>query len=136
MSVIEEQNGHLPIMYHGWLIDEEIEKVFEQSNIGIIYNPVTPYYTNNISTKLFEYIFSGMPVISVNNKSAEKVIDKTNGTLIEDNSAGFYNGLVQFYQNQGKYKSDEIAKTCEEYSVEYNIKNKIVPAFNSIINEK
>ncbi len=125
----------VPVQYLGRLDDSDLISVFRTSNIGVVYNRVTPYYTNNISTKLYEYLLSGLPVIAVKNNSMLGVVTPSNGVLIEDSSEGFEQGLHTLLANLGNFNSKAIAQSGEECSVKTVVRDRMIPAFQKIISE-
>ena len=125
----------VPVQYLGRLEDAELISVFRASNIGVVYNRVTPYYTNNISTKLYEYLLSGLPVIAVRNNSMLRVVNPSNGVLIEDSPDGFEQGLHTLMTNLGSFNSQTIAQSGEERSVKRVVRDRMIPAFQKIISE-
>lgn len=132
---IEAAGTDVPVQYLGKLDDAEVIKVFKASNIGVVYNRVTPYYTNNISTKLYEYLLSGMPVIAVRNNSLLNVVNDSNGVLIEDSPAGFEQGLQKMLANLGAFNSRKIAQSGDDCSVKRVVQERMVPAFLEILSE-
>lgn len=125
----------VPVQYLGRLDDADLISVFRTSNIGVVYNRVTPYYTNNTSTKLYEYLLSGLPVIAVKNNSLLGVVTPANGVLIEDSPAGFEQGLRTILANLGSFNSQAIAQSGEERSIKTVVRDKMVPAFLKILSE-
>jgi len=123
------------VYLHGYLNDKEIIPYFDKANVGIAYLPNTPYYTNNICTKVFEYPLSGIPTIAVATNENKKIINDINGVLIEDNEHSFAQGLHLIAQRFANYSSEDIIKTMETESIPYQIKHYIVPTFNKIIDE-
>jgi glycosyltransferase involved in cell wall biosynthesis len=125
----------VPVQYLGRLEDAELISVFRASNIGVVYNRITSYYTNNISTKLYEYLLSGLPVIAVKNSSMLGVVTPSNGVLIEDSPEGFEQGLHTLLANLGSFNSQTIAQSGEERSIKRMVRDRMVPAFQRIISE-
>ncbi len=125
----------VPVQYLGRLDDEALSGVFRASNVGVVYNRVTSYYTNNISTKLYEYLLSGLPVIAVKNNSLLGVVNSANGVLIEDNPLGFEQGLQTLLANLATYNSRAISQSGAACSVKTIVQGKMVPAFLAIISE-
>ena len=125
----------VPVQYLGRLDDTDLISVFRASNIGVVYNRVTSYYTNNISTKLYEYLLSGLPVIAVKNNSMLGVVTPSNGVLIEDSPEGFEQGLHTLLANLGNFNSQTIAQSGEERSVKRVVRDRMIPAFQKILSE-
>ena len=133
-AIIETELSNI-VYLHGYLNDKEIIPYFDKANVGIAYLPNTPYYTNNICTKVFEYPLSGIPTIAVATNENKKIINDINGVLIEDNEHSFAQGLHLIAQRFANYSSEDIIKTMETESIPYQIKHYIVPTFNKIIDE-
>lgn len=126
----------VPVQYLGRLDDADLISVFRKSNIGVAYHKITPYYTNNISNKLYEYLLSGMPVIASRSNSMIQAINDNNGVLIEDTPEGFMHGLATMMGKLNTYDSKEIVKTALAYSVKTLVEDRMIPAFNKIIQER
>ena len=123
------------IHIHGYLNDIDIIPFFDKANVGVAFSPKTEYYSNNILTKLYEYLLSGIPTITIPTPDNKRVINEINGVLIEDNEHSFNDGLHLIAQRFTKYSSAEIMKTVEKESIQYQVKYNIVPTFNNIIDE-
>lgn len=133
---IKAAGDDIPVEYLGRLDDDDLIDIFKRSNIGVVYNRVTPYYTNNISTKLYEYLLSGMPVIAVRNNSLLKAVNADNGVLIEDNPEGFERGLNMMMNNLNRYNSQRIAQSGDDFSVRKVVMDRMIPIFNEILGGK
>jgi len=123
------------VKLHGYLSDKEIIPYFDEANIGIAYAPIVDYYKNNISSKLYEYLLSGIPTIAGSTPDKKRAINEINGVLIEDNEHSFAQGLHLMAKRFANYSSEDIRKTMEKESIQYQIKHNIVPTFNKIIDE-
>lgn len=123
------------IHLHGYLNDIDIIPFFDEANVGVAFAPKTEYYSNNILTKLYEYLLSGIPTITISTPDNKRVINEINGVLIEDNEHSFADGLNLIAQRFIKYSSTEIMKTVYKESLQYQVKYNIVTTFNNIIDE-
>ena len=99
-QVINECNLSDHVIMHGYKTHSEIKYYFDNCNVGVSFVPVTPYYNVQPPTKTFEYLCSGLVVIATNTIENSKVINTENGTLIEDTSKGFHQGLKTIYNNR------------------------------------
>jgi len=133
LEKIEEHKLENIVIYHGRLSDDEISYYFDICNIGISYVPITSYFTNNIPTKTYEYLLSGMAVVATETKANKDIIDQNNGVLIQDNPKSFYEGLNEMYHNMDKYDSNIIKSKVDNYTVENVIKKHYVPYFSALI---
>jgi glycosyltransferase involved in cell wall biosynthesis len=114
------------VKYEGRKNYNELAQYFEQSNIGVVFVPQTPYYDCQPVTKLFEYLLSGMPVIATNTYENRLIVNSVNGVLINDTPEDFCNGLVTIFNERKLFMSSEIRKSVEEYTwgniIETNLK--------------
>lgn len=118
---------------HGYLSDKDILQFFDHCNIGVAYVPITEYYTNVVATKINEYILSGMVSIATKTNENIKVVTSENGVLIDDTPTSFAKGLEMIYDNLTDYSSEIIFNQCKKQSLEYGVKNHIVPDFLKLI---
>ena len=132
-TIIENEGFGVPVQYLGRLDDDQVLEVFNASNIGVVYNRVTSYYTNNISTKLYEYLLSGMPVIAVKNSSLLSVVTQDNGVTVEDNPESFEAGLKMIMSSLDNYNSERIAMSGSACSVAKIVQDRLIPYLDKII---
>lgn len=123
------------VICHGYLSDKDIVPYFDAANVGVGYVPITEYYTNCAVTKVDEYLLSGIPTIATATNWNKKIINDSNGVLVQDNAHSFCQGLELMAKRFISYSSENIIKTVENRSVVYRVKNDIVPTFNKIIDE-
>jgi glycosyltransferase involved in cell wall biosynthesis len=106
---------------------EEFNPYFEQSNIGIVFIPQTPWYDCQPSTKLFEYLLSGMTVIATNTYENRLIVNKGNGVLVNDSPEDFCNGLISIYNQRNSFDSIKIRKSVESNTWESIININLKP---------
>jgi glycosyltransferase involved in cell wall biosynthesis len=100
----------------GEIPHDNLRLYFDSHNVGISYIPLTDYFDCQPSTKTFEYLLSGMPVIATNTSENATVINNSNGVIIQDTPESFYDGLVNVYKNLKKFDSDHIRNSSKKYS--------------------
>jgi glycosyltransferase involved in cell wall biosynthesis len=116
LKSIEEAGLSHIITYHGRKNFEELQLFFEKCNIGIVYVPINKYYDSQPSTKFFEYVLSGMPVIATNTYENRIVINKNSGVLCNDNPESFSNALIFLVNNLKAFHSDDIRHAYQNYT--------------------
>jgi glycosyltransferase involved in cell wall biosynthesis len=104
------------VKFVGRKTNEELIPYFENSNVGIVYVPKTPWYDCQPVTKLFEYMLSGMPVIATGTYENKLIVNEVNGVIINDSAEDFYNGLTDIYNRRNAYNSSKIRRYVESYS--------------------
>lgn len=118
--------------YKGWIEDHELQQYFDMCNIGVGYIPIINEFTNNFSFKVMEFLLSGMPVIATNTNTNKMMINKDNGTLVEDTALDFYEGLKEMFNKLNYFKSEEIYMKARKYDTDYVVTNEVIPYLNKL----
>jgi len=96
------------VKLHGFVPNGEIDKYYDECNIGVCYAPMTSFYMPQPFTKLYEYTLSGMAVISVKLSDSVRQVNNNNGVLCMDNAQSFSDALEQIYLNRDNFNSAAI----------------------------
>lgn len=126
-NCISEYNLSDFVKIEGRKTYEELIPYFEMSNIGVVYIPQTPWYDCQPTTKLFEYMLAGMPVIATNTYENRLIVNTTNGVLINDTPEDFCKGLTNLFTALNSFKSSEIRQSVEAYTWEKIVKTNLKP---------
>lgn len=121
------------VTYHGQKSHTEINEIWEKSNVGVVYVPITPYYDCQPSTKLYEYVLAGMAVIATNTFENQLEIDNESGVLIDDTASAFANGLEQLSANRILYNSGKQKYRFINSTWENIVNMKLDPYFVKLI---
>ncbi len=135
-DAIDETRLHNIVMLHGIIAHNELKPFFEKCNIGICYVPITDYFNCQPSTKLFEYINSGLVCIATNTDENKAYINSKNGLLCMDNPSAFAKALEELNSKKQEYKTEIIKKTLEKHSWKNIVNNNLKPYLYGIINDK
>jgi len=83
------------VHFHGWCDQEVVDRLFEESDIGILTYHVCSHWNHTIPNKLFDYMLSGMPVIATDVRPIQRIINEVGcGIVFKDGSAdGFADAL-------------------------------------------
>jgi glycosyltransferase involved in cell wall biosynthesis len=133
INSISKNNLFDIVKYEGRKTHLELVPYFEQSNIGVVFVPQTPWYDCQPVTKLFEYMLSGMPVIATNTYENRLIVNKNNGVLIDDSVKDFCNGLMNIYNQRNTFNSSEIRKSAESYTWGNIVNTNLKPYLNKLI---
>ncbi|ERM81021.1 hypothetical protein P872_11505 [Rhodonellum psychrophilum GCM71 = DSM 17998] len=117
----------------GYVQNDKLFEYFENSNVGISYIPLTPYYQNQPPTKTYEYLLSGFPVIATSTNANSKIINTDNGILIKDNPEDVKNALHLMYDKISIFNPLEIKNKSKSFSWKNVVENKVVPYFDQIL---
>lgn len=126
ISTIANYNLESKVFFHGKLNHHQCARLLSENNVGVCYYPMTSFYDYQPPTKLFEYVLSGVPCISVSTSETKKYINEINGVLISDNSGSFCEGL-KIILSRMPYNSREIRLSLSKYTWDNIVNNILVP---------
>ncbi len=115
------------VFFHGRVNYENLKPFFDKANLGIAFVPMTPYYDCQPSTKIYEYVLSGMYCIATNTYENRILIEPINGLICDDNPESFSEALVRYYKmNKISFDSEKIKQSMSQYLWESVIKDKLL----------
>ena len=132
-QAIVESNLEKIVTFHGQKGHDEIKEIWEKANVGVVYVPITPYYNCQPSTKLYECLLAGMPVIATDTFENRSEIGDSEGVLILDNPESFALGLETIYKNQHLYNSSKLKEKFIGSTWENIVKLKLEPLFEEVL---
>ncbi len=106
---------------------EELGPFLESHNIGVSYVPITEYFQHQPPTKTYEYVQNGLVCIATDTFENRKVINESNGILINEGAMEFYKGLEHIYRNLDNYNSRQISESAAKYSWKNIVDNILKP---------
>jgi hypothetical protein len=133
-SEIKNSKTTNEVIIHGYLIEKELENLIQRSSIAVGFVPIVPYYTNVTSSKTYEYLLTGFPVIATETIDNKKVINEDNGVLCKDTPESFAIGIEEIVKKLPLYDINKIKASAKMFSNEEIIKSELVPAIEKIIN--
>jgi glycosyltransferase involved in cell wall biosynthesis len=117
----------------GYIHQSQLFNYYNRCNIGVSYIPINNIYDCQPPTKTFEYLLAGMPVIATETSENRRVINDTNGVLIQDNPNSFYEAIKAIYCNRYNYNSQTIFKTNQKYSWKNIVETNFLPYMKNLI---
>jgi glycosyltransferase involved in cell wall biosynthesis len=115
------------IHFHGRVPNAELRPFMERANIGVAFLPWKRYYDCQPSTKVFEYLLAGMPVIATATTENNAVINDSNGVVTPDSVEGFTDGLRRLYERRACYDSGKIKTQAAPYAWENIVLHNLLP---------
>ena len=122
------------VSLNGIVAHNKLGVFFEKCNIGICYVPTTDYFDCQPSTKLFEYINSGLICIATNTHENTAYINSKNGLLCTDNPSSFAKSLKELNNKKQEFNTEEIKKTLSEHTWSEIVTNNLKPYLEETIN--
>jgi glycosyltransferase involved in cell wall biosynthesis len=132
-QAIQQYNRSSRIRFHGRIPHKELRSYLARCNIGVAFIPITKQYDCQPSTKVFEYLLAGMPVVATSTRENRRVIHGGNGVLIEDTAEAFCDGLMTVSENRNCYNSDVIRRESLKYSWENIVRNNLECYMSSLV---
>lgn len=120
------------VIYHGQKNHDEISDIWEHANVGIVYLPITPYYDCQPTTKLYECLLAGMPVIATNTFSNRIEIQEFSGVICNDNKNSFSDALTEIYAKRHTFDSTRIKNYYAESTWQSIVCTKLSPLFDKV----
>lgn len=125
---IEELNIQQYVTLHGKKPYDELKYYFDKCNIGVSFIPITDWYEYQPPTKTFEYCLSGLFCIATATAANSRVINETNGILIQDTSDAFADALTEIYKNHSHINSNQIRLSMMQYTWPMIVNDQLIPA--------
>ena len=119
-------SGVKGVKLHGYLTHDEARPFFDNCNVGVCYVPIKDYYQFQPPTKLYEYLLSGMAVISTKTISNIAVMNENNGVLVEDEAVSVCNGLKYLSSRMATYSSEDIVNDSKLYHWRHIVNNNLL----------
>ncbi|WP_162417031.1 glycosyltransferase [Cyclobacterium roseum] len=116
----------------GYVHNDLLNEFFENSNVGISFVPITPYYTHQPPTKTYEYLLSGLPVLATATEENAKIISDDCGILVQDTEESVARGLGKLMQQLKYFDSEKIRLVCSENSWQNIAQNNLGPYLESL----
>jgi glycosyltransferase involved in cell wall biosynthesis len=133
-SAIAENKLEDYVRFYGRVPYNKVEDFLKNANIGIVFLPMTPYYNHQPTTKLFEFLLAGIPVIATNTSENSSIVNESNGILIKDNVEGFVNGLKQISEKPEQLNEESIRNSVSSFTWEAIVSQHLKPVLLKTLN--
>lgn len=119
----------------GMIPHSELRPYFESHNVGVAFVPIIRHFDCQPATKVFEYMTSGLVTLATETTENARVIDDTNGILIQDSAEGFAFGLQQLHERRNSFSNSEIRRSGSCYTWNEVINKNLLPYLKGILND-
>jgi len=102
----------------GYVVQQKLPIFFENADCGVTYFPLTPFNDVQPSTKTYEYLINGIPVIATSTKDNVKLLTQPGppcGVVIKDTAEDFERSIGEILANRNIYDKAAIAEKFSEY---------------------
>jgi glycosyltransferase involved in cell wall biosynthesis len=132
-KVVRKEGLEGVVKITGYVAKNRLAPFFDEANVGVSFIPLTDYYDVQPPTKTFEYLLSGIPVIATQTSENRRLVDNTNGVLIEDSPAGFYQGLLELYARRHAFNAKKIRARAQIHTWDHITTQRLMPLLNSVL---
>lgn len=132
-QLVKELHLEDSITIHGRIAHTALKPFFDKCNVGVSFIPITEYYDDQPPTKTFEYMFSGLYTIATGTRENVKIINNSNGVIIQDTPEAFSEAIYKLYLNRFELKDKIIRSSLQEFSWSDIIENKLKLVLNQSI---
>jgi glycosyltransferase involved in cell wall biosynthesis len=109
-----------------------LPSLLSEHNVGVAYTPQVPWFEHQPSTKLFEYLQSGLLCIATDSAANREVLSPMNGALVPDSAAGFRYGLEQLVARLPDWNPDVVSASVRDHTWESIVTDNLAPYLERI----
>ena len=136
-TLIKSNRFENKVVFHGRINYEDLVPFFNKANLGVAFVPMTPYYDCQPSTKIYEYVLSGMYCIATNTYENRILIEPVNGIICDDNPQSFSEALEQYYNlDKSVFDSDDMRKSMAKYEWSNIVNNQLFVIMQKLVADK
>lgn len=102
----------------GYIPQSRLSYFFNHVDCGVSYMPLSMPFSKQPSTKTYEYLVNGIPVIAIASLDNINMVNNSNvpaGVLIEDSPQGFEYGVNKILQSKNIYNKEDISREFRQY---------------------
>lgn len=114
------------IKFHGFLPLTSVKPFFDRCNVGMSFIPMTPYFDHQPPTKTFEYILSGLYCVATATTENGKLINESNGVIIDDTEMGVVEGLETYMERRHLLSDKTIRESLLDCQWERIVNDRLV----------
>ncbi len=112
---IEEYKLEKVVILKGYVTHNKLVSFLQEAHVGISYIPITEYFQYQPATKTYEYLLAGLPVLATKTHENQRIINLSNGVIINDDSDSFAAGLEKLITNYNQFDSRVIQNSAKEF---------------------
>lgn len=127
VAAIDDSINNLNVSMPGYLIRSEIDAFLNQTDCGIVHVPTDGRYAGHPSTKLFEYMAHGIPVMGSNYDFNCRFITRDVGFIYNFNADSISDCILRVLSNYNSFDSLFIRAQLNGSEWETIVKEKLVP---------
>lgn len=103
------------IRFHGRVPVTALQPFLLSCNVGVTFIPRRDHYDVQPSTKMFEYLLAGLPVLATRTSENMRVVTAANGVLCDDTAESFREGLHAIWDRRTMFDDAAIRDSVAQY---------------------
>ncbi len=111
---------------------EEVPALLAEHNIGVAFTPKVPWFEHQPSTKIYEYLHSGLFCIATDTAANRDVISDANGALVDDTAEAFARGLDRVANMLPGWNPQAVVAGVRDFTWERVVSETLLPLLESI----
>jgi glycosyltransferase involved in cell wall biosynthesis len=110
----------------------DLPALLAEHNVGVAFTPQVPCFEHQPSTKVFEYLQSGLLCIATDNQANREVISSVNGVLVPGSADGFRRGLEELAGKLPHWNPHEVADSVRGHTWRAIVEENLAPYLERI----
>ena len=138
LNELKKEAGWKYVNYYGFVNRKKTNKIFNQSNLGVVTLHPTAAYIHSLPVKMFEYMACGLPVLASNFSLFKKIINQENcGKTVDPYNPEKIAMVSKLMLNdkKKKYQKNGINAVKKKYNWKFEEK-KLINFYRQILNVK
>jgi glycosyltransferase involved in cell wall biosynthesis len=103
-----------------------------EHNVGVAFTPQVPWFEHQPSTKIYEYLHSGLLCIATDNAANRELISENNGVLVGDTADAFAKGLDLVLELLPRWSPQTVADGVQENTWERVVIDDLAPLLETV----
>jgi len=111
---------------------DELPALLAQHNVGVAFTPQVPWFEHQPSTKVFEYLHSGLLCLATDTAANRELICDRNGVLVADTPEAFARGLGKILELLPLWRPAAVAESVRDFTWERVVTGTLAPLLEQV----
>ena len=132
-NAIRENRLSSEVEVRGRVDHDELPALMSCHNVGVAFTPLEPWFEHQPSTKVFEYLQSGLLCLATDSAANRETVNRSNGVLIKDTPEAFCAGLRAIETMLPGWRPRDVTATVQAGSWAHIVEGELIPLFEEIL---
>ncbi len=111
---------------------DELPKLLAQHNVGVAFTPQVPWFEHQPSTKIYEYLHSGLLCLATDTAANRELVSDRNGVLVADTPEAFAQGIGKLFELLPQWRPAAVAESVREHTWERVVTETLAPLLEQV----